>query len=74
MLTKAKAERLLQRGDVVYYVEDGTVHEVTFRKALNEYLITDQGDLYYDEVGLTWFLHKRTAENCARGLPGRWSQ
>ena len=62
VLTKRKAEKLLSKGDTVFYLNCGSIHKTKFVSAYSDFLRTEDGDLFYDEVGITWFLTKVVAE------------
>ena len=57
LLTKAKANHLLQN-DFVYYWDNDILRKAKFVRAYEYSLLTEDGEFLYDEVGETWFLTK----------------
>lgn len=56
MLTQRKAKKLLSSGEHVYTVEGGQLVNHKVKKILDNSLKVEDGVLYYDELGDTWFL------------------
>ena len=61
LLTKAKANYLLQN-DFVYYWDNDILKKTKFLRADEYSLLTEDGEFLYDEVGETWFLTKFVAK------------
>ena len=61
LLTKAKANHLLQN-DFVYYLDNDILKKTKFLRADEYSLLTEDGEFLYDEVGETWFLTKFVAK------------
>ena len=61
LLTKAKANRLLEN-DFVYYWDNDILKKTKFLRSYECSLLTEDGEFLYDEVGETWFLTKLVAK------------
>ena len=61
LLTKGKANHLLQN-DFVYYWDNDILKKTKFLRADEHSLLTEDGEFLYDEVGETWFLTKFVAK------------
>ena len=61
LLTKAKANHLLQN-DFVYYWDNDILKKTKLLRADEYSLLTEDGEFLYDEVGTTWFLTKLVAK------------
>ena len=61
LLTKAKANQLLQN-DFVYYWDNSILKKTKFIRAYEYSLLTEDGEFLYNEVGENWFLTKFVAK------------
>ena len=61
LLTKAKANHLLQN-DFVYYWDNDILKKTKFLRADEYSLLAEDGEFLYDEVGENWFLTKFVAK------------
>ncbi len=68
MLTYRKAKQLLDIGDVVYIIEGGQIEEQKVIRIHQDALAVQDGYLYFDEVGISWWLTKRGALDSAGKL------
>lgn len=65
-VTRRKLQKLLSYGDVVYILCAGGYKEATVKEICDDCLDTDLDLLFFDEIRVTWCLHKSTAENITR--------
>ena len=63
MLSYRKAKQLLDIGDIVYIIERGQIVELKIIRIHQDALAVKDGYLYFDEVGETWWLTKRVAQD-----------
>lgn len=61
MLTYAKAKALLTPGDTVFIIEGGQIVEQRILSIHRNSLTVEDGYLYFEDVGATWWLTKRVA-------------
>lgn len=51
-----EAKKLLAPGDIVYIPASGKIVRAVVVSIQRDHLITDQDNLFFDEVGSIWFL------------------
>lgn len=67
MLSYRKAKQLLDIGDTVYIIEGGRILELKIIRIHQDALAVRDGYLYFDEVGESWWLTKRGAQDALSG-------
>lgn len=71
-LTYRKAKQLLGSGDQVYIIADGRVEQQKIIRIHRDSLLVQDGYLYFDDHGQTWWLTRKVAqENCIGGKYGK---
>jgi hypothetical protein len=63
MLGYRKAKQLLDIGDIVYIIEGGQIVELKIIRIHKDALAVQDGYLYFDEVGQSWWLTKRGVQD-----------
>ena len=72
MITYQKVKQLLGPGDQVYIIADGQVEEQKIIRIHMDSLLVQDGYLYFDDHGQTWWLTRLVAqENCIGGKYGK---
>ena len=61
VLTYKKAKELLAPGDTVFIIEGGEVVEQKILRINPNSLTVEDGCLYFEDVGASWWLTKRVA-------------
>lgn len=69
-MTYRQAKQLLDIGDTVYIVMGGVVVEQKIKRIHKDALAVEDGYLYFDEVGDSWWLTKKVALENAGGKHG----
>lgn len=62
MITYKKAVALIIPGDIVYSVENGKITEHKVKRIHADSLCVEDGFLYFDEHGYSWWLTKEGAK------------
>lgn len=68
MLTYRKAKQLLDIGDAVYIIEGGRIVELKIIRIHQDALAGKDGYLYFDEVGISWWLTRRGVQDALNAV------